>query len=170
MQLDVVILKIGELFEAKSPAFPLCKGKGKTEKEALKVLNKSISKHLAKSIESLFDDTFNSETYTQIIANPLSASHEQHRIYDLLNILPAPQRKIALQLRELPQLALLQLDKQNESQTAQDIHAFLNSLKRALIKKHSDETQQNNPISVQELPSKNFPGNDFILGIPLSLN
>jgi len=169
MQLDVVIIKKESFFEAKSPAFPLCKGKGVTEKEALIKLNKSIARHMAKSLESLFDETFNSESYTQIIANPLDATQEQHRIYNLLSILPAPQRKIALQLKELPQLAMLRQEK-NSEESAQDIHAFLNALKKALIKKSHEPSQTNSTISIQEIPSKQLPGNEFILGIPLSLN
>ncbi len=170
MELDVVIIKKKSYFEAKTPAFPLCKGKGLTEKTALKSLNKSISKHLAATLEDLFNDTFDSENYTQIIANPLEAAVEQHRIYDILNILEAPKRKIALRLRELPQLALLRYDKSPEETNTQDIHAFLNALKKALVKKNQDIPQTNSTITVQEIPSKQFPGNDFILGIPLSLN
>lgn len=166
MELDVVIIKKKTFFEAKTPAFPLCKGKGLSEKTALKSLNKSISKHLAKSLENLFDDVFTSDNYTQIIANPLEASLEQHRIYNLLN-LEIPKRKIALQLKELPQLALLRTDNGNEN--ANDINAFLNALKKALVKKTQD-LPTNSAISVQEVQSKQFPGNDFILGIPLSLN
>ena len=169
MQLDVILTKKEDSFEAKTPAFPLCKGKGLTEKEALKSLNKSISRHLAKTLESLFDDTFNSESYTQIIANPLDTSKEQHRIYDLLTALPAPQRKIALQLKELPQLALLRQEKSSDEET-QDIQAFLNALRKTLIRKTHDSSSSNSPISIQELPSKLPHGNEFILGIPLSLN
>lgn len=170
MELDVVIIKKKSYFEAKTPAFPLCKGKGLSEKTALKSLNKSISKHLASTLEDLFDDTFASENYTQIIANPLDATTIQHRIYNVLNILEPPKRKIVLQLRELPQLALLRHDKSPEESGAQDINAFLNALKKALVKKTQDIPQTNSTITVQEIPSKQFPGNDFILGIPLSLN
>ena len=170
MQLDVVIIKKETFFEAKSPAFPLCRGKGLTEKEAMKKLNKSVSKYMARSLEMLLDETFNSESYTQIIANPLTATQEQHRIYNLLNSLPAPLRKIALQLQELPQLALLRHEKATEEETGKDIQSFLNALKKTIVRKSYDFPQSNNPISVQEMPNKHLPGNDFILGIPLSLN
>ncbi len=84
--IEVKIIKRKINYIATSSLFPACKGIGKTKKEALLKLSKSISNTIAKMINSTLDDVFLSNNYTQIMLDQSKDSNEQSIAFNLNNI------------------------------------------------------------------------------------
>ena len=81
--IEVKIIKRKINYIATSSLFPTCKGIGKTKKEALTKLSKSISKNIASMVESTLETIFLSDNYTQVMLDQSSDKHEQSLAFSL---------------------------------------------------------------------------------------
>ncbi len=81
--IEVKIIKRKVNYIATSSLFPTCKGIGKTKKEALAKLSKSISKNIASMVEATLESIFLSDNYTQVMLDQSSENHEQSIAFSL---------------------------------------------------------------------------------------
>jgi len=82
-EFEVKISKTEKGYRALSPVFPNCRGFGKTQAGALKSLSKSIGDFIGKMVEKNMNDTMNSQSYTDIINDPINKGNDIKRLYDL---------------------------------------------------------------------------------------
>jgi hypothetical protein len=164
MNLEIIITKKKEKYEAKCPAYPHCKGYGKTEPEALSHLSDSISRYVRKDTKKELDSLFNQKNYSEILNDSYRTNTQEHRVYDVEKSTPSFQKNLLLKLDKLPELRLMPTKKEKQP-TANDFFEALKS-----------ESHQNNEIplkestiSILETPLKT-PEDGFIFGVPLSLN
>jgi len=80
MELEIIIEKKHHTFCAKAPMFPTCIGIGKSEREALERLKRSVHRMISNQALESLDFLLNSKNYKSITIDPRNKSF-QHRVY-----------------------------------------------------------------------------------------
>ena len=81
--IEVKIIKKKVNYVATSALFPQSKGIGRTKKEALNKLAKSISNFISKMVNSTLTNMFLSNNYTQIMLDQTKEVHEENIAFNL---------------------------------------------------------------------------------------
>ena len=82
MKLEIIINKIEDSFEAKSPNFPTCIGCGKNKTEAFNNIKDQIKKKLSESLDKQVNELLNKQNATQVVTDPLNKDIS-HEIFDI---------------------------------------------------------------------------------------
>ena len=96
--IEVKIIKRKINYIATSSVFPQCKGIGKTKKDALKKLSRSISTCISKLVNTTLSSVFTSNNYTQIMLDQTDDKHEQTIAFNLNNILEIQVNKVIIMI------------------------------------------------------------------------
>lgn len=73
----------GNAFKATTPSFPVCKGIGLSENDAIEKLCNSIAYFISKTTKNMLKTKLTNKNYCEIITNPVKSKEFQHRIYNL---------------------------------------------------------------------------------------
>lgn len=145
--LDVIITFNDAIYQAKTPAFPHCKGKGATQSEALQKLSHSISNAIKKNTLTLLSEAFNSKNYSEIIIDPNNKEKLQHKIFNINKT----AQKMAKQTLKLKFENIIEVTNQPEN----NIEKLLDILQQTPIEPHNKISEKN--VSI-------------IMGIQFSMN
>ena len=155
--LEVVVQQKEGMFIASAPLFPSCKGKGETEKVALALLGKAITKAVSKQLQVALGKLFNNEAMNQVIVDTNQTNCAKHYIYDLQN--ETNLLTLFLKFRALPEYSHLIPDVMKEAN-------------RFLLAPMSNQTKAaiNASVNLFEDTVSNQIEETIILGYPLCLN
>ncbi len=155
--LEVIVQQKDGMFIASSPLFPSCKGKGETEKDALALLGKAITRAVSRQLQVTLGNLFNNKAMHQVIIDTNQPNCAQHYVYDLHN--ENELLTLFLKFRSLPEYSHLIPDVMKEAN-------------RFLLAPMSNQTKAaiNASVNLFEDTVSNQIEETIILGYPLCLN
>jgi predicted RNase H-like HicB family nuclease len=155
--LEVVVQQKEGMFIASAPLFPSCKGTGETEKVALALLGKAITKAVSKQLQVTLGKLFNNEAMHQVIVDTNQTNGAKHYVYDLQN--ETNLLTLFLKFKALPEYSHLIPDVMKEAT-------------RFLLAPMSNQTKAaiNASVNLFEETVSNQIEETIILGYPLCLN
>lgn len=163
--IEVKLVKKQVNYIATASLFPSCKGIGKTKKDALNHLSKSISSFISKHIEGTLTQLFSSHNYTQIVMDHSSSKNAQTIAFHLNQIQPSSQKTF---LFKVPSL-----EKSDEFLAGINHHLDGSNLNHAIMNKREtmDENDIQNDIFEWLGHDKAVQDSDeIIFGFPLNFN